>query len=97
MSAVLDEATVRRVAELARLRISDEEVARFAEQLSSILGYVEKLSELDTDDVVPTAHVHAMCNVLRSDEAHEARAVEQAMHNAPDSQADMFKVPKVLR
>jgi aspartyl-tRNA(Asn)/glutamyl-tRNA(Gln) amidotransferase subunit C len=56
MASKIDEIQVRRVAKLARLDLTDDEVARFSTQLSAILGYVEKLNELDTDSVEPLAH-----------------------------------------
>ncbi|MGB2986570.1 MAG: Asp-tRNA(Asn)/Glu-tRNA(Gln) amidotransferase subunit GatC [Phycisphaerae bacterium] len=96
MPPSLDEATVRHVAHLARLEISDEEVARFAEQLSSILGYIEKLNELDTTDVPPTAHALAISNVFREDAVRPSCEADRALHNAPQCQEGFFRVPKVL-
>ena len=96
MSGKLDEATVRHVAHLARLSITDEEVSRFAGQLSSILGYVEQLDELDTADVPPTAHPLPVKNVLREDSPCPPWDAERALANAPDQQNGFFKVPKVL-
>ena len=96
MSDRLDEAAVRHVAHLARLTVTDAEVARFAEQLTSILGYVEQLNELDTNEVPPTAHPLPIRNVLREDEVREPWDAERALATAPDQQDGFFKVPKVL-
>lgn len=96
MKPSIDESTVRHVAHLARLQLSDEEVARFAGQLSTILDYVAQLRSVDTRDVPPTAHPLPVHNVFREDEIVEPWPPERALHNAPAQQNDFFKVPKVL-
>jgi len=96
MPQPLDEQTVRHVAELARLNLSDDELTRYAEQLSRILQYVDQLSEVDTSNVAPTAHPIPIRNVFRSDEVCETLSADRALQNAPDRQDDYFKVPKVL-
>jgi len=96
LSDLIDEGTVRHVAGLARLRLTDEEVARFSRDLSNILRYVAQLNELDTADVPPTAHPLDVHNVLREDEIGPSVSSEQATANAPDRQDGFFKVPKVL-
>jgi aspartyl-tRNA(Asn)/glutamyl-tRNA(Gln) amidotransferase subunit C len=95
-SKKLDEQAVRHVAHLARLNVSEAEVRLFAEQLSTILDYVEQLGELDTDDVPPTAHPLPLSNVLREDAPKASRHVEEALKNAPDKEGAFFKVPKVI-
>jgi len=94
--AQLDESAVRHVAHLARLHITDEEVARYGEQLSHILDYVRQLNELDTKDVPPTAHPHPLTNVLRDDVVRPCWTGDQALANAPQRQESFFSVPKVL-
>lgn len=96
MSEPLDEATVRHVAHLSRLALSDEEVHQFAIQLADILGYVAQLNEVETKDVPPTAHAIPVSNVFRNDEPTDGLSAQQALSNAPDCQQDFFKVPKVL-
>lgn len=96
MRSVLDEAAVRHVALLARLEVSDEEVKRYAEQLSAVLGYVDQLNEVDTTNVPPTAHAHRISNVLREDAVRPSLDPDQALANAPQQQNGFFKVPKVL-
>lgn len=96
MSPSLDQAAVRHVAKLARLEISDEEVKRYAEQLSAVLGYVEQLNELDTADVPPTAHASGVSSVFREDVVRCSLSADLALSNAPQHQKDCFQVPKVL-
>ncbi len=96
MAQSLDEAAVRHVARLARLKITDAEAALFASQLSKVLDYVEQLNELDTRDVAPTAHALPMSNVFREDVVRPCWTPDQALHNAPDRHDGFFRVPKVL-
>ena len=96
MSRQLDETQVRHVAKLARLDLTDDEVARFSTQLSAILGYVEKLNELDTDSVEPLAHCLPIHNVLREDVVTESLDTALALKNAPQHFETFFKVPKIL-
>jgi aspartyl-tRNA(Asn)/glutamyl-tRNA(Gln) amidotransferase subunit C len=92
----LDESAVRDVAHLARLAVSDAEVADYARTLSSILAYMDQLAEVNTDDVPPTAHPLPVRNVYRDDEPRPSVDTELALRNAPQQQANCFKVPKVL-
>ncbi len=84
------------VAKLARLALREEEIDMFARQLSDILTYVEKLSELNTNDVEPTSHILPVKNVLREDEIGEALEREKVLGNAPDRTKEFFRVPKVI-
>jgi aspartyl-tRNA(Asn)/glutamyl-tRNA(Gln) amidotransferase subunit C len=96
VGATVDEKLVRHIALLSRLDVTDEEVARFASELSAIVEYVDQLNELDTRDVAPTAHVLGVHNVLRADEPVASSGPEVALANAPARQDTFFKVPKVL-
>jgi len=96
MSQSIAEATVRHVAHLARLTLTDDEVEQFTSQLAEILAYVRKLSELDTDDVPPTSHALSIKNVFRDDMIEPSRPPGETLHGAPDSQDGFFRVPKVL-
>ena len=87
---------VEHVARLARLELSTEEKALFAGQMDAILGYVEKLKELHTDDILPTSHAVPMENAFRDDQARQAIGVEKAMANAPDRVESFYRVPKVI-
>ncbi|MDE0769061.1 MAG: Asp-tRNA(Asn)/Glu-tRNA(Gln) amidotransferase subunit GatC [Opitutaceae bacterium] len=84
------------VAKLARIALSEEEKAKFSEQLGSILGYIEKLEELNTEGVEPTAHPHPMENVWQEDVVSSELSVEAALQNAPKQRQNMVVVPKVV-
>jgi len=92
----LSKEQVLKVGTLSRIRLTDEEVDRFASQLSSILDYVGKLGELDTDATEPLAHALPIHNVLRKDEPRESLAPEQALGGAPDATDGFFRVPRVI-
>ena len=96
MERKIDEAQVRKVAKLARLELTDAEVGEFAGQLSAIIDYVEKMNELNTDDVEPMAHCLAITNCLREDVVRESLSVEQVLSNAPQHDDEFFRVPKIL-
>ena len=87
---------VRHVARLSRLHLSDEQIEKFAGQLSAILDYISKLNELDVEGVEPMAHALDVTNVMRPDEVKDPMSVETALDNAPDQSPPFFKVPKVL-
>jgi aspartyl-tRNA(Asn)/glutamyl-tRNA(Gln) amidotransferase subunit C len=85
---------VLHVARLARLELTDEEVERFAGELSKVLEHIEKIDELgDLADVPPTSHVISVENALRADEPRPSLPVETALENAPDAAAGGFRVP----
>jgi aspartyl-tRNA(Asn)/glutamyl-tRNA(Gln) amidotransferase subunit C len=86
-------AQVLHVARLARLDLSEEEVARLQLELSAILDAVSKVSELDLDDVPPTSHPLDLVNVLRPDEPRPSLPLEDVFANAPQREGDMFRVP----
>jgi len=96
MATKIDEAQVRKVAKLARLELTDAEVGQFTGQLSAILDYVEKMNELDTDAVEPLAHCLPISNVFREDRAKESLGTQKALANAPQTDGEFFKVPKIL-
>lgn len=87
---------VEHVAKLARLKFSDEELDKFSMQLDEILEYVNKLNELDTENVEPTAHIVPIHNVLREDEIKPSMDRDKILMNAPDKENGCFKVPKVI-
>ena len=84
---------VLHVARLARLRLSEDELERFAGELSSILDHIEKISELDLDGVPPTSHVVEVASALRPDEPRPSLPRDVALANAPAVAADGFSVP----
>ncbi|ACL68993.1 Asp-tRNA(Asn)/Glu-tRNA(Gln) amidotransferase subunit GatC [Halothermothrix orenii] len=87
---------VEKIAGLAYLKLSDEERETFTRQLGDILDYVEKLNELDTDGVVPTAYTVPMKNVLRDDKVGSSIPREEALDNAPDKKDGLFRVPSII-
>lgn len=93
---MLTKEQVEHVALLARLEFSDEENEKYAAQLSSILKHIEKLDELDTTDVPPTAHVLPIKNVFREDKVGQHLSNEEVLQNAPESEDGSFRVPKIF-
>lgn len=89
-------ADVEHVARLARLELSEQEKSLFAGQMGAILGYVEKLKELDTEGILPTSHAVPMENAFREDAARPSIGVEKALSNAPDRTGSFYRVPKVI-
>lgn len=87
---------VEYVAKLARLALTEEEKDKFCNQLNQILLYMEKLNELDTKDVPPTSHVLPLKNVWREDEVKPFSQVKEIVENAPEREANYFKVKKVI-
>ncbi|GAB4140623.1 MAG: Asp-tRNA(Asn)/Glu-tRNA(Gln) amidotransferase subunit GatC [Planctomycetaceae bacterium] len=96
MTAPLTTNDVAKVADLARLKLSDEEVQRLAKEMASILEYVEVLNEVSTDDVQPMAHAVDVVNVLRDDDIADSLPREAALANAPKSDGECFLVPQIL-
>ena len=84
---------VLHVARLARLELSDDEVAKFQEQLSDILEAVSKVSELDLADVPPTAHPLQIANAWADDVARPCLPLDEVFANAPDRDGDYFRTP----
>lgn len=90
------QADVKHVARLARLGLSEAEIETFQKQLSDILSYFDKLQELDTEGVPPTAHPTPLKNVFREDVARPAMPREKVLANAPEEQDGYFRVPRIL-
>ena len=93
---ILTDKEVRHVAKLARLGLSEEEIAKFQKQLSGILEFVAALNEVDTKDVIPTSQVTGLENVFREDEVKPSLSQEEVLANAPDKYKSYFRVKKVL-
>ncbi|RPI81796.1 MAG: Asp-tRNA(Asn)/Glu-tRNA(Gln) amidotransferase subunit GatC [Chloroflexi bacterium] len=87
---------VDHIAQLARLKLSEDEKARYREQLSAILDYVTRLQELDTSDIPPTSSVLQKRSVLRADESRPGMGRDRLLANAPDVTDEQFRVPPVL-
>ncbi len=87
---------VEHVSRLARLALSEEELDALTGEMDAILGYVEQLSSLDTEGIVPTAHAVPMENAFRADEVKTSFTPEQALSNAPDAKENAFRVPRII-
>jgi aspartyl-tRNA(Asn)/glutamyl-tRNA(Gln) amidotransferase subunit C len=90
------EIDVKYVAHLARISLTPDEEKNLAKQLGGILGYIEKLNELDVTGVEPTAHAVPMVNVTRTDEVRPSLSHEDALRNAPRQANGLFVVPKIV-
>jgi aspartyl-tRNA(Asn)/glutamyl-tRNA(Gln) amidotransferase subunit C len=89
-------AQVEHVANLARLKFNEEEKKRLAEQLGSILEYIDQLNKLDTTDVEPTSHAIPVKNVSRKDVVKPSFTQDEALANAPSPVEGLFEVPKII-
>jgi aspartyl-tRNA(Asn)/glutamyl-tRNA(Gln) amidotransferase subunit C len=92
----VNEIDVKYVAHLARLGLTPGEEQQLSAQLGGILGYIEKLKELDVSNVEPTAHAVPMVNVTRPDEVRASLDHAEAMANAPAQANGLFLVPKIV-
>lgn len=87
---------VEKIAELSMLEFTDAELESYTMEMNKILNYVEKLNELDTENIEPLAHPVENANVFRNDNLKESVSQEEALKNAPDRTSEYFKVPKVI-
>jgi aspartyl-tRNA(Asn)/glutamyl-tRNA(Gln) amidotransferase subunit C len=92
----IDRDTILRVAELARLDLTDDEKAEFSNQLSDIISYVEKINELDTESVEPTDHIVELTNVLRDDRVDKSIDRSKLEKIAPRFEEGLFVVPRII-
>ena len=89
------EIDIEHVARLARLELTEEEKARLREQLGAILEHATKVGEVAAEDVPPTAYAIPRSNVFRPDEVTRSLLVDEVLANAPEAEADRFKVPRI--
>lgn len=87
---------VEHVASLARLTFTEEEKKLYAQQLSTILHYIDKLNKLDTKDIEPTSHAIRLKNVFRDDRTKKSISQDRSLSNAPQKDKGSFVVPKVI-
>lgn len=87
---------VKKVAGLSRLRMSDEQLDKMAPELNNILGFIEQLSEVNTDNIEPLANVARSTLPLRDDVVNDGDCVDRVLANAPESVENYFAVPKVV-
>ena len=91
-----DSFDVKYVAHLARLGLTPAEEEKFGAQLSNILGYIEKLKQVDVSHIEPTAHAVPLVNVFRPDEPRPGLPRQEALRNAPAQANGLFIVPKIV-
>lgn len=92
----IDKKDIEYIANLSRIELGEHEKDMFIHQLSEILSYIEKLSKLNTDNVLPLAYTAKVSNVFREDTLERSIPLENALLNAPATKGVFFKVPKVL-
>jgi aspartyl-tRNA(Asn)/glutamyl-tRNA(Gln) amidotransferase subunit C len=92
----VDQATVKRVARLARLKVKDEDLPRLAGELNGILGWIEQLNEVDVSEVEPMTAVVSVKMKMRADEVTDGHYPQKIVANAPAQEDAFFMVPKVV-
>ena len=88
---------IEKIAQLAHLKLNDEEKEQLAEEVGKILDYVNKLNEVNTDNVLPLSHTVEIKNVFRPDEVKPSLSRKEALKNAPRKNEKFFRVPKVVK
>ena len=92
----ISRAEVEHVAHLARLHLTEEELQKMTEQLDTILSYVQKLEELNTEGLPPTTHAFAVSNAFRQDEVRASLSQQESLACSPQHTEEFFQVPKVI-
>jgi len=93
----IDDKTVKHVAKLSRISLTERELELYSRQIADILDYISKLNELDTAKTPPTSHpLDTLKNVFRKDAVKKSLDAEDALGNAPERKADFFSVPKII-
>jgi len=92
----LDKATVRKISELARIEVPESDLEPLAQELSAIIGWIEQLAEVDTDNVAPMRSVMPITHAWRADEVTDGGMQEAITQNAPSAHDGYFVVPKVV-
>ena len=87
---------VRKVAKLARLELSEDQIELYTSQLEKILGYVAQLEQVDTQDVAPTTRAVEVINVLREDLVKSTTIRNELLDQAPEREGDFYRVPKIM-
>lgn len=96
MANKINSKTVDEVAHLARLEFSDEAKVEIENDMNRMLSFVDKLNELNTDNIEPLIYMNTETNVMRADEPIKSLTQKEALKNAPKKDSDYFKVPKVI-
>ena len=93
---MISEESVRKIAQLARLKLEDQEIAMYGQQLSSILEKFQRLAKVPTDNVAPLVTPTEIAPLVRFDEVQPSLGAEGALQNAPEKVGRLFKVPPVV-
>lgn len=93
---MINENDVLKLASLSKLKVSDEQIKPLTEQLGQILGFVEKLKDLDLKDIEATSHAVSVNNVFRKDEAIVSKDRDDALAQAPELEENQIKVPRII-
>lgn len=92
----IDKDTVKKIAHLARLEFNEKQEQELAGEMSKILGWMEKLNEVDTSTTAPLIHISTELNVMREDEVNNTLSHDRALKNAPKKDSNYIRVPKVI-
>ena len=92
----LNKETVEYVAHLARIDLEDKELEKLSHQLKDILDFIDKLKDLEIQDINPTSHILPLNNVLREDLPQEPLSIDKTLANAPEKKGNFFVVPKII-
>jgi aspartyl-tRNA(Asn)/glutamyl-tRNA(Gln) amidotransferase subunit C len=92
----IDKETIKKIAHLARLEFNEKEADKMSDNFNKILTWMDKLNEVNTDNVEPLIHMSEEVNVLREDIVNNSLKHEDALKNAPKKDSDYFRVPKFL-
>lgn len=93
----VEKTEIIKIANLAKLKFSDEELEKFIGQFNEIIEYINKLNEIDTENVKPLSHPLEVINVMRNDELKKSVETKYALLNAPEKDEQYFLVPKVIK
>ena len=93
---MINRETVEKIAKLARLQLSEQDLEKYTGQLNNILGHIEKLSELNTEAIEATTHAVEVPNPLREDEVQVSKVIDAVLEISPDHEDHFFRVPKVI-
>ena len=94
---IISKEEVLKIAKLAKLKINDDEIESYTEQMNSILEYISQLNEVNTDDVEPLSHVLDAVNITRDDTIKPSLPRESALENAAENDGEFIKVPEIIR
>lgn len=93
---LINREVIEHVAKLARLKLEEDNIEELTQKVNNILAFVDKLNEIDTGKIPPTAHILPLQNVFREDEIKPSLPLEDVLKNAPEAEQGCFHVPKVI-